>query len=48
MHIKIMYNITTFKNVFQMAMYSNAKPQLLLHQPNIVHQLYPTKYKKKK
>ena len=31
-----------------MAMYSNAKPQLLLHQPNIVHQLYPTQYKKKK
>ena len=31
-----------------MAMCSNEKPRLLLHQPNIVHQLCPTQYKKKK
>ena len=36
MHIKMMYHITTFKNVFQyqMAKLNTAKPQLLLHQPN--------------
>ena len=34
MHIKIMYNITTFKNVFQyqIAEFNSAKPKLLLHQ----------------
>ena len=39
MHIKMMYHITTFKNVFQyqMAKLNTAKPQLLLHQPNIYH-----------
>ena len=33
-----MYNITTFKNVFQYqtAKFNNAKPQLLLHRPNII------------
>ena len=37
MCIKMMYNITTFKNVFhyQIAKFSNAKLQLLLYQPNI-------------
>ena len=37
MHIKMMYNITIFKNAFQyqMAEFKNAKPQLLLHQPNM-------------
>ena len=36
MCIKMMYNITTFKNVFQYqrAKFNNAKLQLLLHQPN--------------
>ena len=36
MCIKMMYNITTFKNVFQyqMAEFISVKPQLLLHQPN--------------
>ena len=36
MHIEIMQNIATFKNVFryQMAKFSNTKPQLLLYQPN--------------
>ena len=36
MHIKMMYNISTFKNVFQYqtAKFNNAKRQLLLHQPN--------------
>ena len=36
MHIKMMYNISTFKNVFQYqtAKFNNAKLQLLLHQPN--------------
>ena len=36
MSIKTMYNVTTLKNVFQyqMAKFNNAKPQLLLHQPN--------------
>ena len=35
MCIKIMYNIITFKNVFQYQMANfNAKPQLLLHQLN--------------
>ena len=39
MHIKMVYNITTFKNVFQyqMAKLSNAKLQLLFHQPNNFH-----------
>ena len=33
----MMYNITTFKDVFQyqMAKFNNEKPQLLLHLPNI-------------
>ena len=37
MCIKIIYNITTFKNVFQyqMAKFKNAKLKLLLHQANI-------------
>ena len=32
----MIYNKTTFKNVFQhqMAKFNNAKPQLLMHQPN--------------
>ena len=36
MYIKMIYNITTFKNVFQYQMvnFSSAKLQLLLHQPN--------------
>lgn len=36
MCIKMIYNITIFKNVFQYqtANFKNAKPQLLLHQPN--------------
>ena len=36
MCIKMMYNITTFKNVFQYQRekFNNAKLQLLLHQPN--------------
>ena len=36
MCIKMVYNITTFKNVFQyqMVRFSSAKLQLLLHQPN--------------
>ena len=36
MNIKMMYNISTFKNVFQhqMANVNTAKPQLLLQQPN--------------
>ena len=36
MHIKMMYNITIFKKVFQyqVAKFNNAKLQLLLHQPN--------------
>ena len=38
MHIKMMYNTHLFKNIFQYmlitAKFSNAKPQLLLHQPN--------------
>ena len=35
MHIKMIYNIITFKNVIQdqMAKFNNAKLQLLLHQP---------------
>ena len=38
MLIKMMYNITIFKNVFQYqtAKFNNSKPQLLLYQPNIV------------
>ena len=37
MCIKMIHNITTFKNVFQyqMAKFKNAKLKLLLHQPNI-------------
>ena len=37
MCMKMMYNITTFKKVFQCqrTKFSSAKPQLLLHQPNI-------------
>ena len=40
MHIQMMYNIMSthvFKNVFQYqtAQLNNAKPQLLLHHPNI-------------
>ena len=36
MCIKMMYNITTFKNTFQylMAQFNNAKSQLLLHESN--------------
>ena len=36
MYIKIMYNKTTFKNVFQyqIAEFNSAKPKLLLHQFN--------------
>jgi len=36
MCIKMMYNIATFKNVFEyrIARFKNAKPQLRLHQPN--------------
>ena len=36
MHIKMMYNITTLKNIFQYqtAKFNNVKTQLLLHQPN--------------
>ena len=38
MCIKMMYNITTFKNVFkyQMTKFNNAKLQLLLHQLNVL------------
>ena len=37
MNIKMMNNITTFKNVlqYQIAEFNNIKPQLLLYQPNI-------------
>ena len=36
MCIKMIYNVTTFKNAFQYqtAKFNNAKPQLLLHQTN--------------
>ena len=36
MCIKMIYNITTFKNVlqYQMVNFSSAKLQLLVHQPN--------------
>ena len=39
MHIKMMCNITTFKNVFQhtKAKFNNAKPQLFLHQTNRIY-----------
>ena len=38
MHIKMIYNKAAFKNVFQYQMAKlNAKPQLLLHQPNMSH-----------
>ena len=39
MCIKMMYNITTFENVFQCqrVKFNNAKPQLLSHQPNRLH-----------
>ena len=42
MHIKMMYNITTFKNVFQYQTtnFNNSKPQLLLNQPNSLTLLY--------
>ena len=35
----MVYNITTFKNIFQYqtAKFNNAKPQLLLHQPTSLH-----------
>ena len=38
MHIKIMYNIITFKNVFQYqtAKFNNAKLQSLLHEPDSI------------
>ena len=38
MCIKMMYNITTFKNVFkyQMTKFNNAKLQLLLRQLNVL------------
>jgi len=38
----MMYNIITFKNVFQyqMAKFNNAKLQLLLHQPNTIVTCY--------
>ena len=38
MCIKMMYNITTFKNVFkhQTTKFNNAKLQLLLHQLNVL------------
>ena len=41
MCIKMMYNITTFKNVFQyqMAKFNNANLYLLLHQSNNFYQL---------
>ena len=37
MCIKMMYNITMFKNVFQyqMAQFNNVKPQLLLPKPTV-------------
>ena len=36
MHIKVMYNITTFKNIFQYqaGKFNNVKSQLLSYQPN--------------
>ena len=42
MHIKMIYNITTFKNVFQCQTtnFNNSKPQLLLYQPNSLTLLY--------
>jgi len=45
MCIKMIYNITTFKNAFQYqtAKFNNAKPQLLLHQTNkISHEFEET------
>ena len=38
MCIKMIYNITIFKNVFQYqtAKFNSAKPQLLLYQPNMM------------
>ena len=38
MCIKLMYNITTFKNVlqYQTVKFNNAKLYLLLHQPNSI------------
>ena len=36
MCIKMMYNIITFKNVFQyQTNFKNIKPKLILHQPNM-------------
>ena len=37
MCIKMMYNIITFKNVFQyqIANFKNGKPKLILHQPSM-------------
>ena len=44
MHIKMMYNIATFKNVFQyqIAKFNNVKPQLLLHQPYTLLSDFPS------
>ena len=45
MCIKMIYNVTTFKNAFQYqtAKFNNAKPQLLLHQTNkISHEFEET------
>ena len=45
MCIKMIYNVTTFKNAFQnqTAKFNNAKPQLLLHQTNkISHEFEET------
>ena len=38
MCIKMMYNITTFKNIlqYQVVKFNNAKPQLVLYQSNIL------------
>ena len=50
MHIKMMYNTATFKNVFQyqMSKFNNAKPQLLLHQSNTTNQKNSGKVTKRK
>ena len=49
MHIKMGYNITTFKNAFphKMAKFSNVKLKLLLHQPNIFLSVFKIKLKSK-
>ena len=46
MCIRMIYNVTTFKNVFQyqMAYFNNAKLKLLFHQSNVKHFLYPFIY----